>query len=143
MLQELVPEIRKTAGLVVEISTACREQNVGADQINQAIQQLNQVTQQNAAASDEMSATAEELAGQAQQLRQQTAYFRLGSEIEATDRRQTDGSRPASGERRPAATRPEPRHAKGAARATRAAGFALDLPRHHGLDDSHFERMST
>ena len=36
--------------------SAVREQDVGADQINQAIQQLDMVTQQNASAAEEMSA---------------------------------------------------------------------------------------
>ena len=62
MLAKLVPDIQKTAELVSEISAACREQDVGADQINQAIQQLDKVTQQNASASEQMSATSEELA---------------------------------------------------------------------------------
>ena len=57
MLTRLVPDIKKTAELVTEISAACREQDVGADQINQAIQQLDKVTQQNASASEQMSAT--------------------------------------------------------------------------------------
>ncbi|MDR3375272.1 MAG: methyl-accepting chemotaxis protein, partial [Ancalomicrobiaceae bacterium] len=57
MLNRLVPDIRKTAELVSEISAACREQDIGASQINQAIQQLDKVTQQNAGASEEMSAT--------------------------------------------------------------------------------------
>jgi methyl-accepting chemotaxis protein len=78
MLGRLVPDIRKTAALVAEISAACREQDVGADQINQAIQQLDKVTQRNAAASEEMSATAEELAAQSEQLAANIAYFRLG-----------------------------------------------------------------
>ncbi|PIO96119.1 methyl-accepting chemotaxis protein, partial [Pleomorphomonas carboxyditropha] len=56
MLNRLVPDIRKTAELVSEISAACREQDIGAAQINQAIQQLDKVTQQNAGASEEMSA---------------------------------------------------------------------------------------
>ncbi len=55
MLTRLVPDIRKTAELVAEISAACREQDVGASQINEAIQQLDKVTQQNAGASEEMS----------------------------------------------------------------------------------------
>ncbi|HXP96353.1 MAG TPA: methyl-accepting chemotaxis protein, partial [Telmatospirillum sp.] len=46
MLGKLVPDIQKTATLVEEISAACREQNIGAEQINQAIQQLDKVTQQ-------------------------------------------------------------------------------------------------
>lgn len=77
MLSRLVPDIKKTAELVAEISAACREQDIGADQINQAIQQLDQVTQQNASASEEMSATSEELAAQSEQLQHSISYFRL------------------------------------------------------------------
>ncbi len=77
MLAKLVPDIRKTAELVEEISAACREQDVGATQVNQAIQQLDTVTQQNTAASEEMSATSEELAAQADQLQTTISYFRL------------------------------------------------------------------
>ena len=51
MLSKLVPDIKKTAELVEEITAACREQDVGSAQINQAIQQLDKVTQQNASAS--------------------------------------------------------------------------------------------
>jgi methyl-accepting chemotaxis protein len=77
MLTRLVPDIKKTAELVSEISAACREQDIGGDQINQAIQQLDKVTQQNASASEEMSATSEELAAQSEQLQASIAYFRL------------------------------------------------------------------
>ncbi|WP_236704564.1 methyl-accepting chemotaxis protein, partial [Sphingomonas sp. WG] len=66
MLNRLVPDIRRTAELVSEISAACREQDIGAAQINEAIQQLDQVTQQNAGASEQISATSEELAAQAE-----------------------------------------------------------------------------
>jgi methyl-accepting chemotaxis protein len=77
MLNRLVPDIRKTAELVSEISAACREQDIGASQINQAIQQLDKVTQQNAGASEEMSATSEELAAQAEELQASIAFFRV------------------------------------------------------------------
>ncbi|POR46151.1 methyl-accepting chemotaxis protein (MCP) signaling protein, partial [Bosea psychrotolerans] len=60
-----------------EITAACREQDVGSTQINQAIQQLDKVTQQNAAASEEVSATSEELAAQAEQLQTTIAFFRI------------------------------------------------------------------
>jgi methyl-accepting chemotaxis protein len=76
MLAKLVPDIKKTAELVEEITAACREQDTGADQINQAIQQLDKVTQQNAGASEEASATSEELAAQAEQLQTTIAFFR-------------------------------------------------------------------
>ena len=79
MLSRLVPDIRKTAELVAEISAACREQDIGASQINEAIQQLDKVTQQNAGASEEMSATSEELAAQAEELQASIAFFRVDS----------------------------------------------------------------
>ena len=82
MLVRLVPDIKKTADLVSEISAACREQDVGAEQINQAIQQLDKVTQQNASASEQMSATSEELAAQAEQLQAAIGYFRTSDSAE-------------------------------------------------------------
>ncbi|MCM5559379.1 methyl-accepting chemotaxis protein [Pleomorphomonas sp. JP5] len=81
MLNRLVPDIRKTAELVSEISAACREQDIGASQINQAIQQLDKVTQQNAGASEEMSATSEELAAQAEELQASIAFFRVDNAV--------------------------------------------------------------
>ena len=77
MLARLVPDIKKTADLIEEISAACREQDIGAEQINQAIQQLDTVTQQNAGASEQMAATSEELAAQAEQLQKNVSFFRL------------------------------------------------------------------
>ncbi len=77
MLTRLVPDIKKTADLVAEISAACREQDIGGNQVNQAIQQLDKVTQQNASASEQMSATSEELAAQAEQLQSSITYFRV------------------------------------------------------------------
>jgi methyl-accepting chemotaxis protein len=81
MLSRLVPDIRRTAELVEEITAACREQDVGADQINQAIQQLDKVTQQNASASEQTSATSEELASQAEELQATISYFRTGDDV--------------------------------------------------------------
>jgi methyl-accepting chemotaxis protein len=77
MLSRLVPDIKKTAELVAEISAASREQDIGGDQINQAIQQLDKVTQQNASASEQMSATSEELAAQSEQLQSSITFFRI------------------------------------------------------------------
>jgi methyl-accepting chemotaxis protein len=86
MLSRLVPDIRKTADLVAEISAACREQDVGAERINEAIQQLDKVTQQNASASEQMSATSEELAAQAEELQASIARFRVDGEGDSTAR---------------------------------------------------------
>jgi methyl-accepting chemotaxis protein len=137
MLVRLVPDIRKTAELVSEISAACREQDVGASQINEAIQQLDKVTQQNAAASEQMSATSEELAAQAEELQTSIAFFRVDNA----------GGRTApaaiAAQRKPAAKSPAPaksaagskvkksgaapsRHPVGELQ-SRVKGFALDL----------------
>ncbi len=75
MLDQLVPDIRKTAELVQEITAASNEQNAGANQINKAIQQLDQVTQQNASGAEELSSTAEELAAQSDQLLEIMSFF--------------------------------------------------------------------
>jgi methyl-accepting chemotaxis protein len=128
MLTSLVPDIRKTAELVAEISAACREQDIGASQINEAIQQLDKVTQQNASASEQMSATSEELAAQAEELQTSISYFRIDA-IGASARRpapvkQAAPSRPALAVAKPKAARARN---PVAAQQARAKGFALDL----------------
>ncbi len=77
MLNEIVPEINKTAQLVQEISTSSDEQLSGINQINTVIQQLNNITQQNAASSEEMATSSEELAAQAKQLKDIISYFKI------------------------------------------------------------------
>ena len=75
MLEQMVPDIQRTAELVREIAAASREQDAGAEQVNKAIQQLDQVIQQNASASEEMASTSEELSSQAEHLQQAIAFF--------------------------------------------------------------------
>ena len=77
MLERLVPDIKKTAELVQEVSAASREQSTGIEQTNKALQDLDRVTQQNAAAAEQMASTAAELSTQAQQLQVSIAFFRL------------------------------------------------------------------
>ncbi|MBY6265970.1 methyl-accepting chemotaxis protein [Azospirillum sp. 412522] len=116
MLSRLVPDIRKTAELVEEISAACREQDIGAEQINQAIQQLDKVTQQNSSASEQMAATSEELSSMATQLQETISYFTVEEKATARAAVRTSSShaashtapqaapaRPAPAARRPAA----------------------------------------
>lgn len=79
MLDELVPDIEKTAALIQEIAAASDEQNAGAVQINNAIGQLDSVIQQNASASEEMASTSEELSSQGQQLQATMSFFITGS----------------------------------------------------------------
>ena len=77
MIESMLPENRKTAELVQEITAASNEQNSGAEQITTAIIQLEQVVQQNAAASEESAAMAEELASQAEQLQATMKFFSI------------------------------------------------------------------
>jgi methyl-accepting chemotaxis protein len=79
MLTKMVPDIKRTAELVQEISASCKEQDTGAEQINKAMQQLDQVIQQNASASEEMASTSEELSSQAEQLQSAIGFFNIGS----------------------------------------------------------------
>jgi methyl-accepting chemotaxis protein len=79
LLEQMVPNIVKTADLVEEITAASGEQAAGIGQINEAMSQLDKATQQNASSSEELAATAEELSGQAGQLQETMAFFRTGS----------------------------------------------------------------
>lgn len=75
LLEVLVPNIQKTAELVVEITYSSDQQKTGVDQINVAIKQLDQIAQQNASASEELAATAEQMNGQAENLTGIMSYF--------------------------------------------------------------------
>jgi methyl-accepting chemotaxis protein len=79
LLDQMVPNIRKTSELVQEITAASEEQSAGVGQINAAVGQMNQTTQQNASSSEELAATAEEMSTQAEQLQQAMSFFRLES----------------------------------------------------------------
>ncbi len=126
MLTRLVPDIRKTAELVSEISAACREQDVGASQINEAIQQLDKVTQQNASASEEMSATSEELAGQAEELQTSIAFFKVDNVGRGASAATVAKTRKAPGK---LATAPAAKPAAPARKvAPSRAGMAIRLP---------------
>jgi methyl-accepting chemotaxis protein len=126
MLTRLVPDIRKTAELVQEISAASSEQSTGVEQTNRALQDLDRVTQQNAAAAEQMSSTAEELASQAQQLQTAIGFFR----IENGRRSAAVAAAP------PPAARPRtPRVARAAARLSRRVpkiGAGKTAPAHGG-----------
>lgn len=155
MLGKLVPDIKRTAELVEEISAACREQDTGANQVNLAIQQLDKVTQQNAAASEQMSATALELASQAEQLQQTIAFFNLGDEEHAAARAAAPRQQPPAAHKgaQIAHLSPPKAKAKAAARggtgkadvpavkksrsaAAGGGGFVLDMD----ADDAEFQR---
>ncbi|MDX9709439.1 MAG: methyl-accepting chemotaxis protein [Trichloromonas sp.] len=137
MLGQMLPDIQRTAELVQEITAASKEQDTGAEQVNQAIQQLDQVIQQNASASEEMASTSEELSSQAEQLQEIIAFFRIdqgGSDARRLSRGALPSSRKKLGEApRPGSSRP----AKGAAPA--GAGLLLDMNSGRDRLDDEFE----
>ena len=152
MLSRLVPDIRKTAELVQEVSAAGREQSTGIDQTNKALQDLDRVTQQNAAAAEQMAATANELSGQAQQLQTAVAFFKIdgaGHSGPAASPRRIPraasikipriASRPASRTpaRRPTSDKPAARTARLAAGTN---GVDVDLGAAPSDDNELFER---
>jgi methyl-accepting chemotaxis protein len=167
MLVKLVPDIKRTAELVEEITSACREQDVGATQINMAIQQLDKVTQQNAAASEEVSSTSEELSSQAEQLQATIAYFHVDHVDEPSVARRTPANhrkpeiahlrakaqsavQELSARGKPAKSAAEKssyavtaNHAgasKGSLKATGTGGFVLDLAAGEDETDAEFRR---
>jgi methyl-accepting chemotaxis protein len=81
LLEQMVPDIARTAELVQEITAASEEQASGVSQITSAMQQLDQVTQQNAAGSEELAATAEEMRSQSQSLIEMISFFKLKSNV--------------------------------------------------------------
>ncbi|OLP58471.1 chemotaxis protein [Xaviernesmea oryzae] len=139
MLNRLVPDIRKTAELVSEISAACREQDIGASQINEAIQQLDKVTQQNAGASEEMSSTSEELAAQAEELQASISFFRVDQGQTRQPMSQAPArTAPARGKAVAFKSRSTPAVARQsvASQQARVKGFALDMG---GPDEEDYE----
>ncbi|MCG2631493.1 methyl-accepting chemotaxis protein [Bradyrhizobium sp. WYCCWR 13023] len=150
MLSKLVPDIKKTAELVQEITAACREQDVGSSQINQAIQQLDKVGQQNASASEQVSSTSEELASQAEQLQSTISFFRIEqagrgeSAAAAPIDRAVTQLRSKAGQMQAAergAKKPVP--ARKPARAMKVAGgggFAFDMNDGEDDRDAEFQR---
>ncbi len=133
MLTDIIPDIRRTAELVREISVASNEQNAGAEQINTALQQLDLVVQQNAAASEEMASTSHNLADEATQLQQTISFFRVRengttARIHSSHPKQHKQSAPKALEQgTPYSQIPHPQKA--------AEGLTLDM----SDSDEHFE----
>jgi methyl-accepting chemotaxis protein len=113
LLVELVGTIRRTAGLVREVSQTSQEQSLGVSQVTQAMGSVDQVTQRNAGAAEELSSTAEAVASRAVALQTLVSFFVLGPSHAAApssgtpkagasdlagvdpDRRGADGAEPA------------------------------------------------
>ena len=154
MLNKLVPDIRKTADLVKDITTASEEQASGAGQVNKAVQELDKVIQQNASASEEMASSSEELASQAEQLQSAIEFFKVNDDGRAAAARRVAGARSASAHSTVHLGKPAPAHVAKAAladlgnrpaapkakvSAKPSSGVSIDLGGGEA-SDSNFER---
>ena len=74
-ISALVPDIKRTADLVQEISAALNEQKAGIESINGAIMQLDRVVQDNASSSELSSEMSENLAKQAERMQALIGFF--------------------------------------------------------------------
>lgn len=137
MLTRMVPDIKRTAELVQEISSATAEQNAGASEINKALQELDTVVQQNAAASEEVASTSENLSAQAIQLQRNVSFFKLGHNNGRPAPRQASARTraaelPEAGPEKQTKARSGPKAAPG-----KGSGIALDM----NDSDDDFERF--
>ena len=149
-ISAMIPEIKRTAELVQEISASSREQDTGAQQINQSILQLDQVIQQNASSAEESASMSEELAGQSEQMQETIAFFKLpDSQRNAVGKttRRPDAPKPsaaAAGQQKKANAEPKPSLADQAARVgSKGIVLALDDDNPDGAtrDDGHFQEF--
>ena len=91
LLEAMLPNIRKTADLVQEISASSEEQATGVSQVNIAMGQLDQVSQQSAASSEELAATSEELSANAEKLQKIIGFFTLDDNPKAAVKNASKG----------------------------------------------------
>jgi methyl-accepting chemotaxis protein len=77
LIGAIIPDIKRTADLVQEISVGTREESSGVDQVNKALTQLDQVIQGNAAAAEELASMSEELSAQAEAMKTSLSFFRI------------------------------------------------------------------
>jgi len=76
-LEELIPEIIKSAELVKDILLASKEQQDGIETINNSIQQLSETANSNSNAAEEMLVSSDKLSGQSKQLKELIAVFKI------------------------------------------------------------------
>jgi methyl-accepting chemotaxis protein len=76
LLDQIVPQVVKTAELVREISNASEEQQSGVDQINVAVSQIEQATHKSALTAEELAAAAAEINEQMARVQKEIAFFK-------------------------------------------------------------------
>jgi len=120
LLAVMVPDIRRTADLVREISASSAEQRAGTDQIAKAVEALDKIVQQNASLAENVRDLVSALAEEASSLEREVGFFHVEEEFDsdpAADSNGTNDGRFGSG-RRGAPTGEEQR--KGSSKNSRA-----------------------
>ncbi len=77
LMDELMPDVQKTAKLVQEIAASSNEQRIGSEQINNAILQFDNSTQMNAQAADKLLHTAKTLNQESENLKNSINFFEI------------------------------------------------------------------
>ncbi len=77
LMEELMPDIQKTAKLVQEIASASNEQRIGSEQINNAIIMFDTSTQVNAQAAEKLLQTAILLNQESENLKNSINFFEI------------------------------------------------------------------
>ena len=91
-LEGLIASIKRTAGLMQDISMATRDQSAGAEEINRAIADLDAVIRDNTSSVESATETIQQLESKAVALSDQIAFFKFGGgKGEMTPSRQGSG----------------------------------------------------
>jgi methyl-accepting chemotaxis protein len=116
LLQMLVPDIEKTAGMIEEINAASSEQHRETEMVGTAVRDLDHGIQQTASMARELSGTIEQLSEEAASLRQELTFFNTGGSgsvckpstkvIKAAPQQLPEPELPVSAAPKPAAPKP-------------------------------------
>jgi len=75
LLNNILPEVKKTSELIQEIAASSREQSLGVGQINAGVSQLDEVIQTNATSSQELSTLADSISQLGRVLKNALEFF--------------------------------------------------------------------
>ncbi|MBZ0255598.1 chemotaxis protein, partial [bacterium] len=77
LIQNIIPDIKNTAAIVNEITSSCKEQLCGTNQISQAVSSLEQITQHFTSDTQESSNACESLTIQAKDIQRMFDRFKI------------------------------------------------------------------
>jgi methyl-accepting chemotaxis protein len=106
-MDEVVASVKKVSDIVAEITSAGKEQEVGIEQINQAITEMDAVTQQNAALVEQAAAASASMQEQAENLSRVVSVFKLDQHAATASVAAAPPARPAPPPRPAQAPRPQ------------------------------------